>query len=783
MNSVDVSVIVPVYNVSLYLKKCIDSIIGQSLSNIEIIFVNDASEDDSLLVLEEYADLDGRIKIINNVENKGLSESRNIGLREANGKYIWFVDSDDAILNKDSIMRLYQIMEQESLDILMFEAEQRFETDELENRFGETLVTRKFDYPGIYNGKAIFAQMISNEDLIPCAWMMMYRREYLYINNLTFRNVIHEDVLFTPYALFKATRVKCIREKNYVYLRRNGSLSVEEDCSRELASYVYIYKHLNSIFDYNNPLQYTKALQAYLSNLERIIIRNYFLCLGNGSSMQFIEKDNEEVLNGLINRIPIIYGNWNMVTIDSVPKRHLFPFEYVEKGSNILIYGLGRMGVDYLKQVEAIAYCNICAVSDVNDDKAGVFRYPFVSADKITEFKSINYYVIAIDDEYVANKLYESWIIKGIDGEKIISVFLRHNDFPMPKNIFHKIKDSIVENKKDNKLHVAIRIKGGIGDDIVSLALCRRINELTTFLTMDVYVDNEGMESVFGGEEYIKNVIKSDVIVKQKYDLVLMVRQRIHVIYVDRVRICNFSNELWHKVEKTRHERALEASGDENTSMDLSILKRAKMMNRDRYSMLGDGDVWGLSEKMSRLSLNARYEERFRNKGLGRYITINVSAGNKNVTGEKRQTKVWPCSKYEELCKLIKKIFPDIEIVQIGDNNTEVITNADYFVKGESLEVVKYILFHSLLHVDCEGGMVHMATQLETKCIVLFGPTPMSYYGYPQNINISAGNCNGCMGMSENWYTKCPLFEKPYCMDGISPEVVKIKVQEFLGGM
>ena len=87
-----ISVILPVYNVSEYLSKCLNSIISQSYDNLEIICVNDASSDNSLEIIEEYRQKDKRIRIIKNEINVGAGESRNIGLKAANGEYVHFVD-------------------------------------------------------------------------------------------------------------------------------------------------------------------------------------------------------------------------------------------------------------------------------------------------------------------------------------------------------------------------------------------------------------------------------------------------------------------------------------------------------------------------------------------------------------------------------------------------------------------------------------------------------------------------------------------------------------------
>ena len=102
---IKVSIIVPVYNVEKYLKRCLDSITNQTLKELEIICINDGSTDNSLKILKQYAHKDKRISIINK-QNEGLSVARNTGMEAASGEYIGFVDSDDWI-DLDFYKKLY----------------------------------------------------------------------------------------------------------------------------------------------------------------------------------------------------------------------------------------------------------------------------------------------------------------------------------------------------------------------------------------------------------------------------------------------------------------------------------------------------------------------------------------------------------------------------------------------------------------------------------------------------------------------------------------------------
>ena len=113
-----ISVIVPVYNVEPYLKRCLDSIINQSLNEIEILIIDDGSTDKSGEICDEYAKLDNRIRVIHQ-ENGGLSRARNVGLDQAQGKYIMFVDSDD-LLKEIFVKSLMILLKNTMLTLLCF---------------------------------------------------------------------------------------------------------------------------------------------------------------------------------------------------------------------------------------------------------------------------------------------------------------------------------------------------------------------------------------------------------------------------------------------------------------------------------------------------------------------------------------------------------------------------------------------------------------------------------------------------------------------------------------
>ncbi len=123
-----VSVIIPVYNVEQYLKRCLDSVFNQTLKDIEIICVNDGSTDNSLKILEEYAKNDKRIKIYNQL-NKGVGAARNLALAKTGGEYICFIGSDDEY-SLNTVEKVYKIAKSNDAEVVQFNYKSFYENKE-----------------------------------------------------------------------------------------------------------------------------------------------------------------------------------------------------------------------------------------------------------------------------------------------------------------------------------------------------------------------------------------------------------------------------------------------------------------------------------------------------------------------------------------------------------------------------------------------------------------------------------------------------------------------------
>lgn len=217
----DVSVLVPVYNVSAYLRQCIESLIHQTLPNIELIFVDNASTDDSLDILMTYYDYDPRIVVIEHKKNEGLPGSRNTALKYARGKYIAFIDSDD-ICDATMFEKLYDKAEELGADIVTCSVMAFIDT--LDNQY----LHRPLEWYGDCD-KLLPLSGRPQQLMEPAAWCKLFRAEYLKgLDYFQFREgtIAWEDVPAMTSAFIQTDKIATVQEALYFYRQRSsGNLS------------------------------------------------------------------------------------------------------------------------------------------------------------------------------------------------------------------------------------------------------------------------------------------------------------------------------------------------------------------------------------------------------------------------------------------------------------------------------------------------------------------------------------------------------------------------------
>lgn len=261
-----VSIIVPIYNVEQYLAECLDSLVNQTLKDIEIICVNDGSPDNSADIVREYIQADSRIKLIEQ-ENRGLSGARNTGLKVAKGEYVYFMDSDDW-LEADAMDICYQVAVTKGVDVVFFDA----------IAFKDGVDDDVGDMPDDYNralalsevankrirAKKLFMQMINNSTMRSSVWLNFIKRKLLLENRLYFEEgLIHEDELFTPQLYALASTMMYIPCMFFHRRVRPGSIMTSVKIEKTLGSLCHIISELCAFAKSHFGVRWVIYLRCY----------------------------------------------------------------------------------------------------------------------------------------------------------------------------------------------------------------------------------------------------------------------------------------------------------------------------------------------------------------------------------------------------------------------------------------------------------------------------------------------------------------------------------------
>ncbi len=256
-----VSVIVPVYKVEKFLPRCLDSLINQTLKDIEIICINDGSPDNSLQILEEYAQKDSRIKVINQ-ENSGPSISRNRGIELAQGEYIGFIDSDDWI-DLNFYEKLYETAKKYDADIAV----------------GDVKIIRKYgrqSYKYQYKSEELAEETykkyyLCNIPNVGDVWNKIYRTSGIRKLNLTFEpGVYYEDICFMVEALYYLKKMVTVPNVKYYYQRDNAGSILRMKSQKLKNDYVHVRERM---------LEFFKSKNLALPNYYRPVKKYKFLGL------------------------------------------------------------------------------------------------------------------------------------------------------------------------------------------------------------------------------------------------------------------------------------------------------------------------------------------------------------------------------------------------------------------------------------------------------------------------------------------------------------------------
>lgn len=460
--------------------------------------------------------------------------------------------------------------------------------------------------------------------------------------------------------------------------------------------------------------------------------------------------------------------------------RYLFPFEKIPKGSTILIYGAGILGQEYLKQILISNYCKVVGFVDKNYADYPPMQVRVFSPEAIAEL-SFDYVVLAIRTENWLSEIERVLLEHGVRHEQIVCVLERKS---VPTDAYeygHEINCSLAY--ETDLQSAAIFTSGGLGDMVMQKRFLMELLHILPNLAIDIYVvqNSSFPEWLYSDSNQIKNILldlgfryKEH---RERYSLSIRIYGS-SFLQVDSFRPECFDENSAFVEQIMLLKETCKKDDDLLATPDRVSFYRHIYRGEDCYSWYNHGNIFQINDRSVDIPLIGDPKRVFPQIGSLCYMTVNT--GNGSCMDGKKIAKAWPAHRFEETLSMFKKKYPYISIVQVGTSDEESISGADFWLMGLKYDVLAHVLKHSVFHLDIEGGLVHLATQLGTKCVVLWGPTVFEYFAYKHNVNIRVGICHGCAGLYRD-INKCARnMDEPECMYSIQPEVVMEAIDSVL---
>lgn len=273
------SVIIPVYNVEKYLRKCVTSVINQTYKNIEILLINDGSTDSSGEICDEFESKYDNVRSFHK-KNEGLSETRNFGIKHSSAEYIAFLDSDDFIFPNAYEKMMNEIINSD-VDIVIGKLVKYIPNKDI---YVSKQISDYSKCNTIVSGKVYLNDTIKEKAYTAVSVKGIYKKSLINENDLFFqKDLLHEDELWTPKILLIAQKVIDIDEVFYAHVFREGSITNQKNKQKNAIDLIKIVYELESFYKNALPINESKYLRDYLVTL-------YLNALNIGG---FLEKNSE----------------------------------------------------------------------------------------------------------------------------------------------------------------------------------------------------------------------------------------------------------------------------------------------------------------------------------------------------------------------------------------------------------------------------------------------------------------------------------------------------------
>lgn len=379
-----ISVVIPVYNVKEYLEECIKSVLNSTYENLEILLVDDGSTDGSGEICDQYAMLDSRIKVFHQ-ENKGVVTARNVGISNAHGEYIAFVDADDWV-DRDMYQTL--VVNIGNCDLITSGYVKKYADVEIETYVHDSMPE------GLYKGKEdmefLWKNMIYWKDTIqkgvyPFLWNKLFRRNIVesYYKTLNPNIRFGEDGEFIYSYLMQCSSIRIMHQAFYFYRVRQESASRAAD-KNFLGNMSELYIAIEKIFA-NHYMR-----DEIIPQWERKVVQ--LVAEGFKYKMQFRGGVKE------------IYG---------------LPYGIELNDKKIVLYGAGRVGCEYFQQIKELENCEVVLWIDKNFENISNKELEIKSVDAIKD-STYNQVILAVEKEELARTMKANLLEMGVEETRIL---------------------------------------------------------------------------------------------------------------------------------------------------------------------------------------------------------------------------------------------------------------------------------------------------------------------------------------------------------------------------
>lgn len=390
-----ISIIIPIYNAEKYLQRCIDSVLNQTYSKLEVILIDDGSTDDSRRIIESYVERDLRVHAIYK-NNGGPNSARKAGIMQATGSYAMFVDADD-YLDLEICEKFMNVCNEYAVDIVGCGLK-RLNIDGTVSEYKHVQV-------GKMDAKEVALNIINTNKFFEVDFiigLVSYFFNIKIIKNILYRFDeridISEDVICMFLALWDSNAVYLLDEPLYINVSNQESISHEHTKS--------CYKSQQALYYYGLAELHKRSVPSKMYiNLEQVIIRD-LLILGYTEAFGHLD--------------------------------YLFPFRGVLKKSKLVVYGAGDFGIEIVKYINQTGNYELIRWVDKNQRTIHFWDYPIQSPTSLVECK-YDYVIVAVTKPSIAKQIVQALLELNIEQEKIKTIHSELISYDvLPKSFFEK---------------------------------------------------------------------------------------------------------------------------------------------------------------------------------------------------------------------------------------------------------------------------------------------------------------------------------------------------------